>query len=185
MRMHPIITTMALLGIATVAATAGAACPDHLNQDMRRLHSRDSVNLCSAYAGKPVLVVNTASHCGYTKQFQGLEQLHKRFAPAGLTVAGFSSNDFRQEASSEEEAAEVCYVNYGVTFDMYAEVPVTGPGAHPLFKGLAATHGEPKWNFSKYLLDRDGKVVASFPSATRPDDPALLTAIEAVLKDPS
>jgi len=185
MKGHHIIKTLAILGICSVAWSASADCPEHLDQDMRKLHSRDTVNLCSAYAGKAMLVVNTASHCGYTKQFQGLEQLHQRFAPAGLTVAGFSSNDFRQEAATEEEAAEVCYVNYGVTFDMYAEIPVTGEGAHPLFKELAATHGEPKWNFSKYVLNRDGKVVASFPSSTRPDDPALVAAIEAVLKDPS
>jgi glutathione peroxidase len=185
---------MKLLSVARVWFTAGliigssialADCPAYLDQDMRRLHAKDSVNLCAAYAGKPMLVVNTASHCGYTKQFAGLEQLHKTFGPRGLAVTGFSSNDFRQEAASEEEAAEVCYVNYGVTFDMYAEIPVKGEQAHPLFKGIAATHGEPKWNFSKYLLDREGNVVAAFPSATTPDDPRLTAAIEALLQDPT
>jgi glutathione peroxidase len=185
MKLCKTLTVLCVVLSALASPTLKAACPEHLNQDMRKLHSKDSVNLCDAYAGKPMLVVNTASHCGYTKQFAGLEQLHQSFGPRGLSVAGFSSNDFRQEASSEEEAAEVCYVNYGVTFDMYAEIPVTGDRAHPLFKALAANYGAPKWNFSKYLLDRDGKVVASFPSATAPNDPKLLSAIEALLQDPS
>lgn len=158
-----------------------AACPDYLNQDMRKLRSQDTVNLCEAYAGKPMLLVNTASHCGFTPQFKDLETVYQTYREQGLVVAGFPSDDFRQEADSEEETATICYKNYGVTFDMYSQVHVRGDEAHPLFKGLAADEGAPRWNFTKYLVDRDGNVVAKFGSSTNPTDSKITEAIEALL----
>mgnify|MGYP001209335409 FL=1 len=160
------------------AATAAQAMFDH---DLRRLHSDEVVRLASRYAGHPVLVVNTASHCGYTGQFKGLEALHQRYKDKGLKVAGFSSDDFKQEADDEAKAAEVCFLNYGVTFDMYAPIHVRGPQAHPLFRELARQSAEPRWNFHKYVIGRDGRVVAAFPSRVEPDAPELREAIEKAL----
>lgn len=179
-------TSLGLFGMlvmfaALFATQAQAACPDYLNQDVRKLRSTESVNLCEAYAGKPMLIANTASHCGYTPQFKDLEEVHQTYKDQGLVVAGFPSNDFRQEAKTEEETATICYVNYGVTFDMYTEMAVRGDDAHPLFQGLAAEQGAPRWNFTKYLVDKDGKVVATFGSSTRPTDPEVTTAIENLL----
>jgi glutathione peroxidase len=118
-----------------------ASCPDVLNHNMQTLRSRDSVNLCQAYKGKPVLLVNTASHCGFTPQFKGLETLYQEYKDQGLVVAGFPSDSFNQEADSAEKTAEICYINYGVTFDMYAEIPVKEGEAHPLFAELAEGQG--------------------------------------------
>ena len=160
---------------------AFAQCPALLDQQMRPLGKQETVSLCERYAGRPLLIVNTASHCGYTRQFKGLEALNQEFRERGLRVIGFSSDDFRQEADSEAEAARVCYVNYGVSFDMYAQVHVRGEDAHPLFRELARQSEAPGWNFYKYLVDREGKVVAAFPSGTAPDDKALRAAIEKLL----
>lgn len=157
------------------------ACPAFLDLEQRKLHSRDTVNLCDVAAGKPMLIVNTASRCGYTGQFEGLETLHQRYRDEGLVVVGFASDDFRQEANSEEEAAKVCFVNFGVTFTMIAPGAVTGPDANPVFKAVNGQSQPPRWNFTKYLLDSDGKVVASFPSQVRPLDPQLTSAIENLL----
>jgi glutathione peroxidase len=158
-----------------------AACPDVLNHEMRKLRSKETVQLCEAYAGKPVLMINTASHCGFTPQFKGLEALYQEYKDQGLIVAGFPSDSFNQEADSEDKTAEMCYVNYGVTFDMYSEIPVKGDDAHPLFVELAEAQGAPRWNFTKYLVDADGKVVAKWGSRTAPDDPELRKAIETAL----
>ncbi len=166
------------------ASTAAASCPSLLDHDMRKLRSKETVNLCTAYSGQPLLVINTASHCGFTPQFKGLEALHREYKARGLQVAGFSSNSFKQEAKTEEEAATICYVNYGVHFDMYAEIPVKGDAAHPLFVELAAAKGAPKWNFNKYLISADGEVLAHWGRSTTPEDPALRSAIEAVLANP-
>jgi glutathione peroxidase len=176
-----VLGAVALLSLNFVTNLALAACPDILSHEMRKLRSKESVNLCESYAGKPVLMINTASHCGFTPQFKGLEALYQQYKEQGLVVAGFPSDSFRQEADSEEKTAEICYINYGVTFDMYAEIPVKGAEAHPLFVELAAAQGAPRWNFTKYLVDRNGDVVASWGSSTRPDDPALRKAIETAL----
>jgi glutathione peroxidase len=167
--------------ILLAAAGTQAACPDYLNQDMRKLHSKETVNLCEISDGKPVLIINTASHCGYTKQFKGLEALNQQYGEKGLQIIGFASNDFRQEAKDEEKAAEVCYVNYGVTFTMLAPSHVRGDAANPVFQELARQTQEPGWNFNKYLLDGKGKVVQHFESSTGPTDAALTSAIESLL----
>jgi glutathione peroxidase len=158
-----------------------AECPAFLNQDFRKLRSQESVNLCRLAAGKPVLIVNTASHCGFTGQFEGLEALHKKYAPRGLVVVGFPSDDFHQEANDEAEAAEVCFINYGVTFTMLSPSSVKGRDANPVFRELARQSREPSWNFNKYLLTPDGKVAGYFGSTTSPNSEKLTKAIEEIL----
>lgn len=134
-----------------------------------------------------LLLVNVASKCGFTPQYEGLEALHERLAPRGFAVLGFPSNDFLgQEPGSEEQIQEFCRLTYGVKFPMYEKVHVKGDGATALYQRLREATGEaPGWNFHKYLVDRHGKVVASFGSRTRPDDPALLARIEALLAEPA
>ncbi len=171
-----------LLGLVmTMVTTSAFACPEYLQGEYRKLHSKDSVNICELMENKTVLVVNTASHCGFTSQFKELEALHKKYKDKGLVVVGFASDDFKQEDADEEKAAEICYLNYGVTFTMLAPTHVTGEQANPVFKALAAQAKEPKWNFNKYLVGKDGKLVEYFGSMTKPDSPKLAAAIEAQL----
>lgn len=170
-----------MLAALCAASPAFAGCPAFLDHELRKLHSSDVVNLCEVSAGKPLLIVNTASHCGYTPQFKGLEALFQKYRGEGLTVVGFASDDFRQEAKDEEKAAEVCYVNYGVTFTMLAPTHVRGDEANPVFVELARQSEAPGWNFNKYLVDAEGVVVAHFGSSVAPDSPELQQAIEGVL----
>ncbi|MEX0731758.1 MAG: glutathione peroxidase [Aquisalimonadaceae bacterium] len=162
-------------------SSAPAGCPAWLNHELRQLHSDEVIDLCERYGGKPLLVINTASHCGYTRQFEGLEALHAHYKESGLRTIGFPSNDFRQEASDEAKTAEVCRINYGVTFDMFSPLPVTGADAHPVFQEIARQSQAPGWNFYKYVIDRDGRVVAAFPNRVEPDADELREAIESVL----
>jgi len=155
-----------------------AECPAFLDHDLRKLHSADSVNLCQLATGKPLLVVNTASRCGFTGQFDGLESLHKNYQDKGLVVVGFASDDFRQEADSEAEAASVCFKNYGVTFTMIAPTSVTGDEANPVFSELNRQAGQPGWNFYKYVVSPGGEVVARFPSQVAPGDEKLRNALD-------
>lgn len=134
------------------------------------------------YRGDVVLVVNTATECGFTPQFGGLEALYKARRSSGFTLLGFPSNDFAQESRNDGEIAEFCKANFGVTFPMFSRTEVTGDDAAPLFRRLGAEAGEPEWNFNKYLLDRDGKVVARFGSGTEPDAPELTEKVDALLK---
>ena len=170
-----------LVGGLLVSSLAAAGCPEYLDHSMRKLHSREEVNLCQLQDGRPMLIINTASHCGYTPQFKGLEALHQQYRDDGLVVVGFASDDFRQEAKDEEKAAEVCYVNYGVTFTMIAPSHVKGDQANPVFRELAEQARAPGWNFNKYLVDGSGKVVQHFGSNTKPDSKVLTAAIESVL----
>jgi glutathione peroxidase len=166
---------------AAPAAAAPASCPALLNQNFKRLQDEAPQNLCQ-YAGKVVLVVNTASYCGYTKQYEGLEKLYAKYGPRGLVVLGFPSNDFKQEAENAKDIADLCYNTYGVKFPMFAKTVVSGPNANPLHASLAKQTGkEPKWNFTKYLIGRDGKVIEHFPSKVAPEDPQLVSKIEAAL----
>jgi glutathione peroxidase len=174
-----LVLTTALLFAGT--ATAAASCPVFLDHEFKKLHSSDSVNLCSAYAGKPLLIVNTASHCGYTPQFKGLEALHRKYRERGLVVVGFPSDDFNQEAKDQAETADVCYINYGVTFTMLAPSSVTGKDANPVFQELNRRSRQPTWNFNKYLVGADGKVVQHFDSDVAPDSAKITTAIEKLL----
>lgn len=164
--------------LASLALPALAAdCPQLLQGELPRLRAKESIDLCQ-FAGKPLVVVNTASFCGFTPQFKGLEALYQRYKEQGLEVLGVPSDDFRQEADDSEKTASVCYVNYGVTFHISEAQVVTGADAIPLFKGLAEQGKAPRWNFFKYVVDRRGKVLASFSSVTKPDDPALIAAVE-------
>ena len=166
---------------AAPAAAAPASCPALLHQNFKRLQDEARQDLCQ-YAGKVVLVVNTASYCGYTKQYEGLEKLNAKYGPRGLVVLGFPSNDFKQESANAKEIADLCYNTYGVKFPMFSTTVVSGPNANPLHASLARQTGkEPKWNFTKYLIGRDGKVIEHFPSKVAPEDPALVSKIEAAL----
>ncbi len=173
---HPVA---AAVGVPPTKTTGG--CPTHLDHAFRKLHSRETVNVCADYTGRPLLIINTASHCGFTPQFKGLEALHQKYTDKGLVVLGFSSNDFRQEAANEAKAAKVCYINYGVTFTMLAPISVTGETAHPLFKELARQSKAPSWNFNKYLVAPSGEVIRHFGSTTTPESPILIQSIEGVL----
>jgi glutathione peroxidase len=171
------------LVLGALPALASQALLDH---EYRQLAGKARVNLQQAYGGQVLLVVNTASKCGFTPQYEGLEALHAQFKDRGFAVLGFPSNDFMgQEPGSEKQIREFCTLTYGVKFPMFEKVHVKGRDATPLFKQLAAETGDaPGWNFHKYLLDRDGKVVASFGSKVRPDDPALRAKLEALLAAP-
>lgn len=139
----------------------------------------------SRYRGSVVLVVNTASRCGNTPQFEGLEALYRAHRAAGLVVLGFPSNDFRQELGSDGAVADFCRLNYGVTFPMFTRVAVTGDAAIPLYRRLAAASAPPDWNFGKYVLDRQGRLVRRFDAAVPPDDPQVAGTLTALLAEQS
>ena len=166
---------------ATAGAAAVAACPALLNQSFPRLQDEKPQNLCQ-YAGKVLLVVNTASYCGFTPQYEGLEALHAKYAAQGLVVMGFPSNDFNQESSDSKKIAELCFNTYGVKFPMFTSSAVRGKDANPLFAELAKVTGKsPSWNFNKYLVDRQGRPLAHFGSNTAPDGAVMVSAIERAL----
>lgn len=175
-----VLLATAVLALSVWGSTAADTASDWRNLDMRRLHSSESVNLREVMGEGPVLIVNTASRCGFTRQFEGLEALHQAYKKRGLSVIGVSSNDFRQELD-EAAAADVCFVNFGVTFDMMAPVHVKGDKAHPMFAELARQTAPPEWNFNKYLLDREARVVAHFPSPVDPMSAAIRQAVERLL----
>ncbi len=169
--------TASLMSAGAMATT----CPEYLNLEVRKLHSEETVNLCELTQGKPVLIVNTASNCGYTPQFKALEALHENYKDKGLVVIGFPSDDFFQEENDEKDTAKVCYINYGVTFTMLSTSAVRGSDANSVFKYLAEKTGAPKWNFYKYVVSGDGAVVQQFNSKVKPDSEELKQAIESVL----
>lgn len=153
------------------------SCPATLQHTYPRLQDEKPQSLCQ-YTGKVVLVVNTASFCGFTAQYKGLEDLYARYKDKGLVVLGFPSNDFSQETGSNQQIADFCENTFGVKFPMFAKSVVTGPEASPLFRQLAQMSGPPRWNFHKYLLGRNGKLVDSYTSLTAPDSKGLVRAIE-------
>ena len=178
-----ILVLVFLFGFTAPAfAETESTCPPILKQTFNRLQDNAPQNLCQ-YAGKVVLVVNTASYCGFTNQYEGLEALYKKYSPKGLVVLGFPSNDFgKQEPGSSKEIADFCYNTYGVKFPMFAKSSVAGANANPLHKSLIKITGTtPKWNFYKYLIDRKGTVVDSYSSMTKPDDEELVNKIEKAL----
>jgi glutathione peroxidase len=176
-----------LLSLAGSNAFAqGETCPEVLKHSFNRLQDDAPQNLCQ-YKGKVTLVVNTASYCGFTKQYEGLEALYAKYQDKGLVVLGFPSNDFgKQEPGSSKEIADFCFNTYGVKFPMFAKSSVQGGEANPLYVELIkATGTTPKWNFYKYLIDRKGKVVAAYGSTTKPEDKTLVTEIEKALAQPN
>lgn len=172
-----------LLLFSTLLAEAAPDCAPIFNTKMRQLHTQEVLNLCEVVQGRPALVVNTASHCGFTPQFKGLEALHQKYGEKGLVVVGFASDDFFQEDKSEAEAAKICYFNFGVTFTMLAPTAVRGSDANPVFAEIGRQSDAPSWNFNKYLVDANGKVVAHFGSRVKPEDEKLVKEIEKLLKD--
>ncbi|WP_028621657.1 glutathione peroxidase [Pseudomonas sp. Ant30-3] len=167
-----------VLMVAFTGLAQAAECPELLKGSLPKLRAKESIDLCQRFAGKPLVVVNTASFCGFAPQFKSLEALNQRYKSEGLEVIGVPSNDFKQESKDGEETAKVCYVNYGVTFTMTEPQKIRGDDAINLFQVLAAQSSAPKWNFYKYVVDRKGKVIADFSSLTKPDDPEFIDAVE-------
>ena len=159
-------------------AAADAKCPAVLQYTVERLQDEKPQNLCQ-YAGQVVLVVNTASFCGFTPQYKSLEELYARYKDKGLVVLGFPSNDFSQEPGNNQKIADFCENTYGVKFPMFSKTTVRGADASPLFKQLTQlTDTAPKWNFYKYLISRDGKQVKSYNSSTDPLEAKFLAEID-------
>jgi glutathione peroxidase len=175
-----------LVAATCALAAAPPACKPVLDHKFPGLLTGKPQSLCE-YAGKVVLVVNTASQCGYTPQYEGLEALYKRYQKRGLVVVGFPSNDFgAQEPGSNKEVAAFCQVNYGVSFPMFEKTVVSGTLANPFYATLAQRGGgAPRWNFHKYLIDRNGAQVMGFDSNTTPGDTRLLREIERMLAEQS
>ena len=178
--MHRFALGIMLLG--TGLAHAEVVCPDYLNIEMRKLGSTEVINFCEAYPNKPMLIVNTASNCGYTHQLSGLEQVHQLYRDQGLVVLGFFSDDFFQEEDNEEDAAEVCFGKYEVTFPVMATSSVRGKDANPVFRALGEAKGYPRWNFNKYVVDTDGEVLAKFRSDVSPDSPKIRKILSSILE---
>ena len=162
-------------------STEATTCLSFMQHNEKKLHAKEMLNLCELTAGKPMLIVNTASHCGFTPQFTALEALHKEYKAKGLAVIGFPSDDFFQEEDDEKDTANICFVNYGVTFTMLSPIHVFGSDAHPIFKKLADKTTAPKWNFYKYLVSADGKTIKHFNSRVTPDSDVFVNAVNAIL----
>ncbi len=176
------LTGLLWVGCAGAQTSTPATCPALLSYTFPKLQDESPQNLCQ-YSGKVLLVVNTASYCGYTPQYEGLEKLQAQYAARGFEVLGFPSGDFgNQEKATNKEIAEFCFNTYGVKFPMFSKTSVAGPSANPLYAALSKTTGQPpKWNFHKYLIDRQGNVVKVFPSAVTPQDERMTREIEAAL----
>ncbi len=167
---------------AAQPAAAQTTCPPLLDRSLPRLQDDAPQQLCQ-FSGKVLLVVNTASYCGFTRQYEGLEALYKRYKDRGLVVLGFPSNDFgRQEPGDAKQIADLCFNTYGVAFPMFAKIVVSGSKADPLFATLAsATGSPPRWNFHKYLVGRDGKVLSAYTSLVEPTSDKITRDIESAL----
>ncbi len=178
------LMSLMVLLVAPQAWANPAACPALLNHTFPRLQDDVPQNLCQ-YQGNVILIVNTASFCGFTQQYEGLEKLYSRYKDRGLVVLGFPSNDFgNQEPGSNKEIAEFCSGTFGVKFPMVAKTSVKGPKANPVFKQLARQSEFPGWNFHKYIVGRDGKLIRSFSSQVAPSDRQIITEIERALAAP-
>jgi glutathione peroxidase len=171
------------LFLTTSVSVNASECPDLLKFVKRKLNSQDTVNMCEAYQGKTILFVNTASYCGFTPQFEGLEALYTKYQDKGFVVLGFPSHDFNQEDKSEVKTGQICRLTYGVKFPMFEAMSVKGDDADPLYRMLANQSGQaPKWNFFKYLMDKNGNVINAYASSVKPSDKALVDDIEKALQ---
>ena len=173
---------LSALSLFAMSAQALDCAKTDINVEHKRLLGPQE-NICETYGGKVLLVVNVASKCGYTPQYTGLEKLYKDYKDKGLVLLGFPSGDFLgQELGKDEDIAKFCKLNYGVTFPMFTKSAVRGSDVNPLFKTLIARTGKkPSWNFNKYLVDRNGKVIAHFGTRTEPESPEIKKAIETAL----
>jgi len=175
------ISPLPTLFLVLMAPAAFAACPPLLDHQYKTLQG-GQINLCD-FADRPILVVNTASKCGFTPQFEKLEGLYREYKKRGLMVVGFPSNDFRQELATNQEIGEFCLLTYNVEFPMVEKSSVTGPGADLLYKQLREATGEaPKWNFHKYLIAPGGKQVYSFATRVEPDAPEIMSKLKPLLQ---
>jgi glutathione peroxidase len=176
--------SIVILGVGGETALAAPACSPLLSHTFLRLQDEAPQNLCQ-YQGKVILVVNTASFCGFTSQYEGLEKIYAKYKDRGFVVLGFPSNDFgQQEPGSNKEIADFCKNTYDVKFPMFTKSVVSGNNPNPLFKMLIAKTGTtPKWNFYKYLINRNGEVVDSFNSMTKPTSPNVTNEIEKLLEE--
>ncbi|GGW95646.1 glutathione peroxidase [Alteromonas halophila] len=175
-------TIIALLAGLTVGSASASTCPDVLKFMKRKLNSQETVNLCQAYKGKALLIVNTASYCGFTPQFEGLEAMYDKYRDKDFVVLGFPSHEFNQEAKSEKKTAELCELTYGVEFPMFEPTDVKGDDADPLYRMLAEATGKaPSWNFNKYLVDKQGNIVKHYGSKVTPTDDVLVADVERVI----
>jgi len=172
-----------LLAVSNCLADSKSNCPKTLDFTKKTLAGEKQVNLCQEYLGKVVLVVNTASKCGYTYQYEGLEKLYSQYKSRGLVVIGFPSNDFGgQEPGNEKQIASFCRLTYGVKFPMFEKTHARKQNADPLYKTLGELAGEyPAWNFHKYILDRNGNLIASFNSKVEPGSAPIINTIEKLL----
>lgn len=176
-----IVTAVLALGVFSAPSSANE-CPSVLKFMKRKLNSQETVNLCDAYGGKTLLVVNTASYCGYTPQFEGLETLYSDYKDKDFVVLGFPSHDFNQEDDDEGKTAELCELTYGVQFPMFEPISVKGDDADPMYRMLKAATGKaPSWNFNKYLIDASGEKITHYPSSVKPTDASFVSDIEALL----
>ena len=177
-----LVSVLACPIAASGAEASPNACPALLQKTFNRLQDDAPQNLCQ-YAGKVLLVVNTASYCGFTPQYEGLEKLYANYSAQGLVVLGFPSNDFgQQEPGKSKEIADFCVNTYGVKFPMFEKSVVSGKNANSLFQDLVkAGGGAPRWNFYKYLVGRDGKLIYSYSSITTPESSVLLSEVKKAL----
>ncbi len=181
-----LIRFIALALLAITPLPSFAFCPPLLDVKVRALATEKTIHLCERYAGKVLLVVNTASKCGFTDQYEGLEKLYEKYRGSGLVVLGFPSNDFlNQEPGTERQIQDFCRLTYGVEFPMFEKTRVKAPDPHPFYESLARETGKrPRWNFHKYLIARDGKVAGSYGSTVTPQDREFVQAIEVELAKP-
>ena len=178
------LLTLFAFAMGTQSVNAAPSCSPLLTQTFPRLQDEVPQSLCQ-YQGKVILVVNTASYCGFTSQYDGLEKIYAKYKDQGLVVLGFPSNDFgQQEPGSNKDIADFCKNTYDVKFPMFTKSVVSGSNPNPLFKALIAKTGTtPKWNFFKYLIDRNGNVVDSYNSMTKPTSTSITNEIEKLLKE--
>ena len=178
MKLFALFAAVSLLQM--VAARAGSI----YDIPLKDINGKDTT--LAAYKGKVLLLVNVASQCGYTPQYKGLEAIYKKYSDRGFTVLGFPCNQFgSQEPGTDAEIVQFCTSKYNVTFPLFDKIEVNGPNRHPLYTALAGTDspfpGDIKWNFTKFLIGRDGTILKRFPSQTTPDSPEVTTAIESAL----
>lgn len=181
------IPCLAMVITMTTSTASGNSCAPLLDHFVRHLAGEQVDHLCQTYQGQVVMIVNTASKCGFTPQFDGLEGLYRKYKDQGFVVLGFPSKDFgNQEFADETQSAEFCRLTYGVQFPMYATTSAKKGLADPLFQGLAEAAGGdyPSWNFHKYILNRQGELVGSFGSFTGPSSTRIARVIEAALEEP-